>query len=121
MKTQSRPPSARDFARAARKRPTHAEATLWQALRAHRCGGAHFRRQMPIGPWFADFACISARLVIEVDGRTHDEPERAALDVVKERWLVDHGWRVVRFTDDNVLGCLPLVVARIEATLRGES
>ena len=75
---------------------------------------------MPIGPWLADFACVAARLVVEVDGRTHDDPDQSARDAVKDRWLAEHGWRVLRFRDDAVLGGLPLVIATIEASLRGD-
>ncbi len=60
-----------DKARDLRRDGSRAERKVWELLRARRIGGAKFRRQHPIGPYFADFACISRKLVIEVDGEHH--------------------------------------------------
>ncbi len=57
---------------------TKAESLLWGALRDHRLDGRKFRRQTPIGPYFADFACLAGKLVVEADGRTHANEEAAA-------------------------------------------
>ena len=66
---------------------------MWALLRGRKLG-VKFRRQHPIGPYVADFACVSARLVVEVDGGTHSE--RAAYDQHRDRWLESRGWRVMR-------------------------
>ena len=64
---------------------------MWQRLRARQLG-VKFRRQHPIGPYIADFACCSAKLVVEIDGDTH----REAYDMHRDRWLESRGWRVMR-------------------------
>ena len=66
--------------------------------------GSHFRRQATIGPYFADFACHERRLVIEVDGGQHNERSRAALDEKRTRFLEAHGYRVMRFWNNEVMG-----------------
>ena len=66
-------------ARRLRKEMTAAETMLWRSLR-HSGIGAKFRRQVPIGPYVADFACVAARLIVEIDGRPHGEPEQQAHD-----------------------------------------
>jgi very-short-patch-repair endonuclease len=65
----------RRTARRLRANTTDAERTLWRHLRKLETEGTHFRRQVPIGPYVADFACMAARLVIEVDGSQHGEDE----------------------------------------------
>jgi very-short-patch-repair endonuclease len=60
-------------ARELRRDDTLAEARLWNALRAHRLGGWKWKRQVPWGPYFLDFLCRDARLVVEVDGGQHSE------------------------------------------------
>jgi very-short-patch-repair endonuclease len=63
----------RDKARAMRKEPTPAERALWRMLRGGQLGGIKFRRQAPIGPYIADFACHAPRIVVECDGGQHAE------------------------------------------------
>lgn len=70
---------------------------------------------MPIGPYIADFAARSKKLIVEVDGGQHDE--RAAYDEARTRYLEAQGWRVIRFWNNDVLGNLEGVVATIERTL----
>ena len=60
-------------ARSLRKNDTEAERRLWEELRGSRLNGFKFVRQLPIGPYFADFACRSAKLIVEVDGVTHGD------------------------------------------------
>jgi very-short-patch-repair endonuclease len=66
--------------RSLRRNLTDAERTIWYAVRAHRLNGASFRRQTPIGPFIVDFACHDARLIIEIDGAQHFEPEHEQRD-----------------------------------------
>jgi very-short-patch-repair endonuclease len=89
-----------DRARDARRHPTTAEAALWQLLRNRRFAGYKFRRQHPVGPFIADFACLALRLVVELDGSQH--VERVA-DVGRTEWLESEGWHVVRFWNNDVL------------------
>nr|MBC8289238.1 DUF559 domain-containing protein [Planctomycetota bacterium] len=88
-------------ARDLRQKTTKAETLLWQALRAKRFCGLKFRRQHPVGPFFADFACSTRKCIIEVDGGYHEETEEK--DRARQRYLEQHGWRVIRFSNDEVL------------------
>ena len=92
------------------------ERLLWGRLRGHRCG-LKFRRQQPIGPYVADFFCVAARLVIELDGRSHEGLE--AQDKERQQYLERQGLKVIRFTNDGVLadldGVMDVIVAECEA------
>jgi len=74
------------------------------------------RRQQPIGPFIADFACYSHRLIVEIDGLTHDGREQ--YDEERDEWFRQRGWHVLRATDDEVLENLDGVVAGILIALR---
>ena len=112
--------SSRKFARAQRRAMTKAETMLWRALRNHQVNGHGFRRQTPIGPYFADFVCLARKLVVEADGRTHQTEDAAVRDAARDAWFQRQGYRVLRFPDELVIGGLPVVVERIrEALLRG--
>ena len=89
------------MARDLRHNMTDAERLLWYFLRARRFAGCKFRRQHPIGPFVADFACVEHKLVIEADGGQHAE---SATDTRRTRWLETEGWRVVRFWNHDILG-----------------
>lgn len=69
------PRSSRKFARAQRRDMTRAETMLWRALRNHQIDGHGFRRQTPIGPYFADFVCLARKIIVEADGRTHESAD----------------------------------------------
>jgi very-short-patch-repair endonuclease len=88
-------------ARELRREPSKAERICWELIRAHRMEGIKFRGEHPIGPYFADFACVSKRLVIEVDGNHHDEKLEA--DARRTEVLESLGWRVVRFSAAEVI------------------
>ena len=83
---------------------------MWRLLRDRRFGGAKFRRQMPIGPFIADFACTKHRLVIELDGSQHAE-NRA--DARRDAFLAREGWRVLRFWNAEVVENPDAVLWRI--------
>ncbi|WBY17264.1 endonuclease domain-containing protein [Erythrobacteraceae bacterium WH01K] len=87
-------------ARDLRNRATPAERTLWQYLARSQLG-AKFSRQMPVGPWFADFLCRELKLVIELDGYSHDiDPQR---DERRDADLRSRGYRTLHFTNDDVV------------------
>jgi very-short-patch-repair endonuclease len=88
-------------ARSLRRRDTEAEARLWAALRNRRLGGWKWRRQVPVGPYTADFLCIEAHLVIELDGGQH--ADRVAYDARRTSYLSRVGLRVIRFWNSQVL------------------
>jgi very-short-patch-repair endonuclease len=79
---------------------TDAERKLWFALKDRRFQGLKFRRQVPVGPYIADFLCFDLRLVLEVDGGQHAESMR---DAERDRWLADNGFRTFRFWNNDVL------------------
>ena len=110
--------SPRKFARAQRCNMARAETMLWQALRNHRLDGYGFRRQTPIGPYFADFVCFARKLIVEADGSTHDTADSKVRDAERHAWLQCEGYRVLRFPDDLVIGGLPIAIERIRAALR---
>jgi len=97
------PPRSRSRAKAMRRALTPAELKLWNALRAHRMMGLGFRRQMTVGPYIADFACPSHRLIIELDGSQHGAADLAARDEARTVFLQASGWTVLRFWNDDVL------------------
>lgn len=94
---------ARVRARDLRHRSTDAERSLWNALRNRRVEGHKFRRQHPIGPYIADFVCLEARLVVELDGGQHYTHEGRLADARRTRYLEVMGFDVLRFSDRDVL------------------
>jgi len=84
------------FARRMRKSPVATEEHLWRLLRDRRLGGMKFRRQVPLGRYIADFVCFRHRLIIEADGPFHD----AEADAERDAWLIDQGFKVMRFKND---------------------
>jgi len=113
------PPKQRNKARHLRRDMTGCEKRVWTALKAHR-SGAHFRRQAPIGPYIADFACKLARLIVEIDGDHHSWGRQAASDQKRNAWLAEEGYRTLRFSNWQVLNEFESVIQTIEAALRNE-
>ena len=101
-------------ARNLRKRMTNAELILWSRLRKRQMDGHHIRRQHPIGPYIADFACRPLKLVIEVDGDTHTD---AAYDARRTEFMQRQGWQVLRVFNvdvfENLNGVLELIGSRL--------
>ncbi len=102
-------------ARELRRDSTYPEKICWELLRAHRMAGLKFRRQHPIGPFFADFACVPRKLVIEIDGEHHDGQVEA--DARRSAFLERAGWRVLRFAAREVIANGEGVWATIESVL----
>jgi very-short-patch-repair endonuclease len=100
MPHQDVPFAKRQFARRMRRDMTEAEDRLWRELRSRRLDRIKFRRQVPIGSYIADFACLDARLIVEIDGSQHAESRH---DVVRDAELKRRGFRVLRFWNDDVL------------------
>jgi very-short-patch-repair endonuclease len=95
---------------------TRAETLLWHQLRRKRVEGLRFRRQFPLGQYVVDFVCLPARLIVEVDGPTHELTER--WDDRRTAWLESRGYRVIRFKNADVARNLDGVVGSIAAALR---
>jgi len=81
---------------------TNAEAILWSGLRCDAIDGYRFRRQHPIGAYIADFACVAAKLVIEIDGATHGSPAEIAHEVRRTRFVKKLGRRAIRFANGDI-------------------
>jgi very-short-patch-repair endonuclease len=100
-------------ARRLRNHPTATERVLWTRLRQRKLGGLKFRRQAPMGPYVLDFLCLRHRLVVEADGPFHD-PER---DAIRDAWLEAKGFRVLRFSNQEIHGSADRVTDRILAAI----
>jgi 5-methyltetrahydrofolate--homocysteine methyltransferase len=83
--------------------PTKAELVLWELLRNKQLENFKFRRQHIIGQYIADFVCLTHKLIIEVDGKTHQVPENKEADEIRTNWLESQGFKVIRFTNEQVL------------------
>ncbi|MGO9004284.1 MAG: endonuclease domain-containing protein [Beijerinckiaceae bacterium] len=91
------------YARRVRRDMTTAEEVLWRSLR-NRGSGRKFRRVVPIGPYVADFVCIAAKLIVELDGPPRENPEQTFDDRRCDAWLRRRGCHVLRFSNDMVIG-----------------
>ena len=96
-----------------RRTMTRAETLLWRHLKANRLAGLGFRRQSPMGDYIADFVAHSCKLVVEVDGESHDFEERIRYDDRRDQWFASRGYRVLQFTNDDVMKNLEGVVTAI--------
>jgi very-short-patch-repair endonuclease len=109
----------RATARRLRSNATGAEAVLWRYLHKLETRGTHFRRQVAIGPYVADFACMAARLVIELDGSHHGLEPTKEHDEQRTLWLEAQRYRVIRFWNNDVLHNMEGVLETIYAALYG--
>lgn len=101
-------------ARKLRGTPTNAEALLWSQLRGKRLAGRKFVRQFPIGDAVADFACRSAKLAVELDGGQHAD---SLTDPARTELIEAHGYRVIRFWNNDVLENMDGVLLEITCVL----
>jgi len=97
---------------------TDAERKLWFALRDRRFARFKFRRQVPVGPFIADFLCFQARLVVEVDGGQH---AGSFQDRRRDRWLAVNNFRMLRFWNNDVLSNLEGVLTLLAETLEEQA
>ena len=111
----------RRTAKQLRDKVTGAEDLLWRRLRRFPISGTHFRRQVPIGPYVADFACMAARLIIEVDGSQHGHDDIRRRDDARTRWLEAEGYRVMRFWNNDLTANMDGVLEAIYAAIHGSS
>ena len=109
----------RATARRLRANQTGAETKLWRLLRNLKTKGTHFRRQVPIGPYVADFACMASHLIIEIDGSQHGEEPHNLRDKARTRWLESEGYRVLRFWNNDLADNLEGVMESIYIALYG--
>ena len=107
------------FARHQRQAAGLAERRLWDRLRAGKVDGHRFRRQHPIGKYFADFACDRLRLIVEIDGGVHRRDDVVLRDHLRQVELEALGWTVLRFTNDAALTRPDRIIAAIRDHARG--
>ncbi|MFZ5789869.1 MAG: endonuclease domain-containing protein [Pseudomonadota bacterium] len=107
---------ADSFPTQGRRHSTDAERRLWQALRSRQLDGAKFRRQARVGPYIADFLCVAAKLIVEVDGGQHAIDE--TYDAKRTQALRQQGYRVIRFWNNDVLDNMEGVLEVIRGALR---
>lgn len=100
-----------------RNNPTEAERILWRYLSGKALDGYKFRRQHVLDQFIVDFVCLSNKLIIEIDGGYHFTPDQRADDAVRTSKLVSLGYRVIRFTNSEVLNHLDWVLDSILKTL----
>jgi very-short-patch-repair endonuclease len=98
-----------------RRNSTDAERKLWRHLRRRQLEGSRFRRQVPIGPYIADFACLETGFIVEVDGAQHLHSKK---DLTRDAYLRDCGFRILRFWDNDVLLNTQDVVSAIYNEIR---
>ncbi len=102
------------FARKLRREMTIAESMLWLALRGSRFKGMKFRRQVPVGPYVADFLCVACQLIVELDGPPHETDEQRAHDKKRDAYLHAMGFMVLRFSNDLIMGGCDLALQKID-------
>jgi very-short-patch-repair endonuclease len=105
------------FRREQRSAPSRIERILWECLRDRRFHGLKFRRQHSIGPYVADFYCDALQLVVEADGRVHEQPESRLHDAVRNTWMTSRGLIVVRLPEDEIINATSLALKRIEKAI----
>jgi len=88
------------FAKHLRRSQTSTEQIVWSELRGRRCGGYKFRRQVPLGKYVVDFLCVSQRLIVEIDGISHEKA--ADYDANRTNVLESMGYHVMRLTNDDI-------------------
>ena len=106
------------FARNQRQTAGLAERRLWQRLRRAQIDGHRFRRQHPLGRYFADFACDRLRLILEIDGGIHDRDDVILRDHLRQVELETIGWTVLRFSNEEALSNPERIIAAIRKHAR---
>jgi very-short-patch-repair endonuclease len=109
-------PRQRGRAKELRRVMTRAETLLWRYLKAHHIDGLGFRRQVPMQRYIADFVCHAARLVVELDGESHDFESSQQRDRARDAWFESQGYVVLRYMNNEVLTNLAGVVEHIRQT-----
>jgi len=108
----------KEFAFKMRNEPTDAEKLLWYVLSGKKLDGYKIRRQHIIGNYITDFICLKTNLIIEIDGSIHQLPENKVSDKERTKWLEEEGFRVIRFTNNEVLSNLDEVLDKIKKALK---
>jgi len=103
----------KDFRRELRNNPTKSETKLWKALKGSKVDNRKFRRQQSIEDFIVDFYCPKEKLIVEVDGEVHNNPVNNEYDFNRTKRLAELGYKVIRFTNEEVSKNLDLVIEAI--------
>jgi 5-methyltetrahydrofolate--homocysteine methyltransferase len=114
-------PLLKEFALNNRSQPTEAEAALWEIVKSKKLEGFKFRRQHIIGNYITDLVCLDRKLIIEIDELIHQLPENNENDKVRTKWLEEKGFKVIRFTNEEVLNKTDEVIEVIVVKLKAQS
>ena len=101
------------LARNLRKNSTKQERRLWNLLKNRQFHNLKFKRQQPIGDYIVDFICKEAKIIIEIDGGQHNEPENIEYDKTRTEYLNNLGYKVVRFWNNEIYENIEGVVLRL--------
>jgi very-short-patch-repair endonuclease len=101
-------------ARQLRKSQTKAESRAWWLLRSRNLAGFKFRRQHPVGPFFADFCCPELKLIVELEGSVHSQPAVIKTDINRDEFLKREGYVVAHFSNGMVLKAPQEFVTRVK-------
>jgi very-short-patch-repair endonuclease len=107
----------REWPRRLREQQTEVEATLWQLLRNRKLIGSKFRRQVPIGRYVADFYCHERKLIVELDGGIHSDPDQQLHDQNRDTFLLSLGLRVLRIPNEELLHTPEKVLDKVRKSL----
>ncbi len=113
-------PLLKEYAFKHRANPTQAEEVLWQLVKTKKIEGHKFRRQHIIGNYIADLVCLDKRLIIEIDGLIHQLPENNESDEVRTKWLNEQGFKVIRFTNEEVINRTDDILEIISSSLKNQ-
>ena len=108
----------KEFAFEHRNQPTLAETVLWELVKIKKLEGYKFRRQHIIGNYIADLVCLDKRLIVEIDGLIHQLPENKKADEARTQWMNEQGFKVIRFTNEQVLSKPDEVIEAISLSLK---
>ena len=107
-----------DAAKELLQKQTEAEKILWLRLRGRRVCGAKFRRQEPVGRYIVDFVSFENKLVLEIDGSSHEQADGKTNDAQRTAWLNSEGFKVVRFWNREVINDIEGVLGKIRLLLK---
>jgi very-short-patch-repair endonuclease len=107
-------------ARLLRRNQTEAEQILWSLLR-NRALGCKFRRQHPIGRYIIDFVCLETKLIIEIDGGHHLDPDKSKNDKERTLWLQSQGYTILRFWNSSIIADPDSAILKVREILKSKS
>ena len=108
----------KEYAIEHRSKPTVDEEKIWELVKTKKLEGYKFRRQHIIGNYIADLVCLDKRLIIEIDGLIHQLPENKEADEIRTQWLNEQGFKLIRFTNEQIQNDIEKIIKEISSTLK---